>query len=96
MKTYTAESFPAEYRAWGTSNTEGVGQLLSGVIGPSLISILLDNWGVGAVFVLVGTVALMAMVVVVRFGHETVGMTLEESSTPKPNVLMAKLRASLA
>jgi putative MFS transporter len=82
VKTYTAESFPTEYRAWGTCTTEGIGRLLSGVIGPSLIPILLDNFGVGAVFALVGTVALAAVFVVLRFGHETVNMTLEESSSP--------------
>lgn len=82
VKTYTAESFPTEYRAWGTATTEGIGRLLSGVAGPALIPILLDNWGVGAVFVLVGTVALLAVVVVMRFGYETVGLTLEQSSTP--------------
>jgi putative MFS transporter len=81
VKTYTAESFPTEYRAWGTATTEGMGRLLSGVAGPALIPILLDNWGVGAVFVLVGTVALATVVVVVRFGHETVGLTLEQSSS---------------
>ncbi|HEY5438055.1 MAG TPA: MFS transporter [Acidimicrobiales bacterium] len=82
VKTYTAESYPTEYRAWGTSTTEGIGRLISGVLGPSLVPILLDNFGVGAVFVLVGTVALAAVFVVLRFGHETNGMTLEESSLP--------------
>jgi putative MFS transporter len=81
VKTYTAESYPTECRAWGTSTTEGIGRLISGVIGPSLIPILLDNVGVGAVFVLVGAVALSAVLIVARYGHETVGMTLEESST---------------
>lgn len=90
VKAYTAESFPTEYRAWGTATTEGMGRLLSGVIGPSLIPIVLDNWGVGAVFLLVGVVALVAVVIVVRFGHETAGMTLEESSLPKLRVLTTK------
>ncbi len=81
VKTYTAESYPTEYRAWGTSTTEGIGRLISGVVGPSFIPILLDNYGVGAVFVLVGAVALAAVIVVARYGHETVGMTLEESSS---------------
>ncbi len=83
VKTYTAESYPTEYRAWGTATTEGFGRLISGVAGPALIPILLDNFGVGAVFALVGGVALIAVFIVVRFGHETVGMTLENSSTPE-------------
>jgi len=80
VKTYTSESYPTEIRAWGVATTEGFGRLISGVIGPSLIPVVLSNFGVGAVYSLVGSVALIAVVVVAVFGHETRELTLEESA----------------
>lgn len=77
IKVYTAESFPTAVRGTGTGMTEGIGRLLSGVIGPALIPLLLDAAGVGAVYVLVGGVALIAVVTVVLFGTETKGRRLE-------------------
>ena len=41
---------------------------------------MLSNFGVGAVYALVGSVALIAVVVVALFGRETQGLTLEESA----------------
>lgn len=77
IKVYTAESFPTAVRATGTSMTEGIGRLLSGVIGPSLIPPLLDTAGVGAVYLLVGAVALVSVATVVLFGKETKNRRLE-------------------
>jgi putative MFS transporter len=80
VKTYTSESYPTEIRAWGVATTEGFGRLISGVLGPSLIPVVLSNFGVGAVFSLVGTVALIAVVVLAVFGRETSALTLEQSA----------------
>lgn len=80
VKTYTSESYPTEIRAWGVATTEGFGRLISGVAGPSLIPIVLSNYGVGAVYSLVGSVALIAVVVVFVYGRETHGLTLEQSA----------------
>lgn len=77
VKVYTAESYPTSIRATGTSLTEGIGRLLSGVIGPSLIPLLLDAVGVGGVYLLVGVVALIAVATVAIFGQETKGRALE-------------------
>jgi MFS transporter, putative metabolite:H+ symporter len=77
VKVYTAESYPTATRATGTSLTEGVGRLISGVAGPSLIPLLLAAGGVVAVYSLVGAVALVAVVVVFCFGEETRGRSLE-------------------
>lgn len=77
VKVYTAESFPTAVRATGTSMTEGIGRLFSGVLGPALIPPLLTAVGVSAVYVLVGGVALVAVVTVVLFGEETKGRRLE-------------------
>jgi putative MFS transporter len=81
VKVYTAESYPTPIRATGTSLTEGVGRLISGVVGPSLIPLLLAAGGVVAVYSLVGAVALVAVVVVFCFGHETRGRSLEAIAT---------------
>lgn len=80
VKTYTSESYPTEIRAWGVATTEGFGRLISGVLGPSLIPTVLSNFGVGAVFSLVGAVALSAVVVLALFGRETSELTLEQSA----------------
>jgi MFS transporter, putative metabolite:H+ symporter len=77
VKVYTAESFPTAVRATGTSMTEGIGRLFSGVIGPALIPPLLDVAGVSAVYLLVGGVALVAVVTVALFGEETKNRRLE-------------------
>lgn len=77
VKVYTAESYPTSIRATGTSLTEGIGRLLSGVIGPSLIPLLLDAVGVGGVYLLIGVVALIAVATVAVFGEETKGRALE-------------------
>jgi MFS transporter, putative metabolite:H+ symporter len=90
VKAYTAESYPTVMRAWGTATTEGFGRLISGVAGPALIPLLLDDVGVGAVYALVGVVALAAVMVTGRFGHETNGMNLEDIS---PGVVPAEAAA---
>jgi putative MFS transporter len=82
VKVYTSESYPTPLRASGTAVTEGFGRLISGVIGPSLIPGLLVAGGVGAVFGLVGGVAVIAAVVVAVAGRETRGLTLEQVTTP--------------
>lgn len=82
VKVYTAESYPTSVRATGTAVTEGVGRLLSGVIGPSLVPLLLDAAGVGAVYLLIGAVAIVAVVTVAIFGEETKGRTLEAITAP--------------
>jgi putative MFS transporter len=80
VKVYTAESYPTRLRGVGTASTEGVGRLLSGVVGPFLIPPLLAAAGVGAVFVVVAAAAVVAVAVVAVLGKETGGRNLEASS----------------
>ena len=87
VKTYTAESYPTEIRAWGVATTEGFGRLISGVIGPSFIPVLLAHDGAGAAYALVGSVALLAMVIFTIFGRETRGLTLEQSARLSAEIL---------
>ncbi|HET6190621.1 MAG TPA: MFS transporter [Trebonia sp.] len=82
VKVYTAESYPTSLRATGTSLTEGIGRLFSGVIGPSLVPLLLDAGGVSAVYLLIGAAAIVAVVAVAIFGEETKGRTLETITAP--------------
>ena len=83
VKVYTAESYPTSVRATGTSVTEGIGRLFSGVIGPSLIPLLLDAGGVRSVYLLIGAVAIVAVITVAVFGDETKGRTLESITAPQ-------------
>jgi putative MFS transporter len=82
VKVYTAESYPTSVRATGTSVTEGIGRLFSGVIGPSLVPLLLVVGGVSAVYLLIGAAAIVAVVAVAIFGEETKGRTLETITAP--------------
>jgi putative MFS transporter len=82
VKVYTAESYPTAIRATGTAVTEGFGRLLSGVIGPSLVPLLLAAGGVVAVYTVVGVVALVAVVTVAVSGEETKGRALEAIAPP--------------
>jgi MFS family permease len=82
VKVYTAESYPTSIRATGTSVTEGIGRLLSGVIGPALVPPLLVAGGVSTVYLLIGAVAVVAVVTVAVFGEETKGRTLEAITAP--------------
>ena len=83
VKVYTSESYPTEIRAWGVATTEGFGRLISGVIGPSMIPTLFSHFGVAGVYSLVGTIALVAVVVVALYGRETKGLPLEQSATAR-------------
>ena len=82
VKVYTAESYPTDIRATGTAATEGIGRLLSGVIGPALVPLLLVAGGVVAVYTVVGVAALVAVVTVAVYGEETRGRTLEAITSP--------------
>ncbi|HWE10702.1 MAG TPA: MFS transporter [Solirubrobacteraceae bacterium] len=83
VKVYTAESYPTEIRATGTAVTEGCGRLLSGVVGPSLVPLLLAAGGVVAVYSLVGMAALVAVLTVAVWGEETQGRPLEAITAPR-------------
>jgi MFS transporter, putative metabolite:H+ symporter len=96
VKVYTAESYPTEIRATGTAVTEGVGRLLSGVIGPSLVPLLLAAGGVVAVYATVGLAALIAVVTVAVAGEETKGRTLEAIAAPVPRTTAARAERAAA
>jgi putative MFS transporter len=78
VKVYTAESYPTTLRATGTAATEGFGRLLAGIVGPALVPPLLATGGVTSVYLLVGAVALVAVLTVAIFGEETRGRALED------------------
>lgn len=86
VKVYTAEAYPTALRATGTGITEGVGRLLSGVIGPSLVPLLLAAGGVLTVYSVVGVAAVVAVVVVAAFGQETKGRALESIPAPDTRI----------
>jgi hypothetical protein len=60
----------------------------AGGFGPSLVPLLLDAGGVGAgrvraVYLLIGAVAIVAVITVAVFGDETKGRTLESITAPQ-------------
>lgn len=91
VKVYTAESYPTPVRATGTAATEGFGRLLSGIIGPALVPPLLAVGGARSVYLLVGAVALVAVLTVAVFGEETRGRPLE-AITERPMELLGARR----
>jgi putative MFS transporter len=90
VKVYTAESYPTPVRASGTAATEGFGRLLAGIVGPALVPPLLAVGGVTSVYLLVGAVALVAVITVAVFGEETRGRSLEAITEPRQELVGAR------
>jgi putative MFS transporter len=90
VKVYTAESYPTPVRATGTAATEGFGRLLAGIVGPALVPPLLAVGGVTSVYLLVGAVALIAVLTVAVFGEETRGRALEAITEPRQELVGAR------
>jgi MFS transporter, putative metabolite:H+ symporter len=76
---YTAELYPTRVRALGTGT--GTAWLrIASILGPWVVGNVLAGGGLGDVFLVFGSVALAASVVVVLFAVETKGRVLEEIS----------------
>ena len=78
VKVYTTESYPTAVRGTATAATEGFGRFLAGIVGPAIIPPLLAVGGVAAVYGLIGSVAVVAVLTVAFLGEETRGRTLEQ------------------
>jgi len=77
---YTAENYPNHMRAIGHGATS-ISQRLSSVIGPSMVGLILPRYGVGGVFAMFATFAVIGGVTSALFSLETAGKTLEELSS---------------
>jgi putative MFS transporter len=79
---YTAENYPNHLRAIGHGATS-ISQRLSSVIAPYMVGVILPRYGVGGVFGMFATFAVIGGVTAALFSLETAGKTLEELS-PSP------------
>ncbi len=76
---FTAELYPTRMRALGT----GMGSTVRNVFttsSPTLVAVMLNNFGLPGVFTMLGLVPLVPAVLVSLFGTETKGRVLEEVS----------------
>lgn len=77
---YTPELYPTRLRAWATALSSSWNRIAS-FIAPALVGALLGaHLGIGSVFVMFGTVALIGIIVMATVGIETKQRVLEELS----------------
>ncbi len=79
LYVYTPELYPTRMRALGCGGGATV-RNIAGSLGPTLLGIVLADYGVSSVFLMLGVVPLIAAAVVALFGIETKGRMLEEIS----------------
>jgi putative MFS transporter len=82
---YTAENYPNHLRALGHGATS-ISQRLSSVFAPSMVGLILPRYGVGGVFAMFASFAVIGGITSALFSLETAGKTLEELS-PDHSVL---------
>jgi len=76
---YTPELYPTRVRATGSGFASAVGRL-GALLGPYLVGTLLPLAGQSGIFALAAGAFVLAAIVVLAFGEETRGRTLEEVS----------------
>src|SRR5580658_11374185 len=76
---YTAENYPNHLRALGNGATS-VSQRLSSVISPFLVGIILPAYGVGGVYGMFASFAIIGGITCALFSIETAGKSLEQLS----------------
>jgi MFS transporter, putative metabolite:H+ symporter len=81
---YTAENYPNHMRAIGHGATS-ISQRLSSVVGPFMVGVILPRYGVGGVFAMFASFAVLGGVTSALFSLETAGKTLEELSFERPS-----------
>jgi putative MFS transporter len=79
LATYTAEIYPTHLRALG-GGVASAWQRGASMVGTTVVGFILPHWGINAVFVMFGLVALMGATVAVFFAIETRAQVLEQLS----------------
>jgi putative MFS transporter len=79
LYAYTPELFPTRARATGCGTASGMGRV-GGLIGPSVIPLVMVRHGVSAVFTLGAVAFAVAALTVLILGPETKGRVLEDIS----------------
>jgi len=79
LNLYTSELYPTRVRAFGAA-VGGSWQRVAAFTGPLVVGYLAPIYGLGAIFVYFGGLALMGAIVTYGWADETKGRTLEELS----------------
>ena len=79
LATYTAEIYPTHLRALG-GGVASAWQRGASMVGTTVVGLILPTWGINAVFVMFGLLALMGAVVTFFFAVETRAQVLERVS----------------
>lgn len=74
--SWLPELFPTRIRGFGTGTVKSIGGMGAVVMAP-VAGLIFDNWGLGAMFMAVACLCLLALAAS-RFGPETSGKSLEE------------------
>jgi putative MFS transporter len=77
LKMYYAEQYPTGVRVRGAASVEAIGRTLGGIVGAAYMPILWHSAGLGFSFGLIALVSAVAVVVMLAFGQETRGLSLE-------------------
>ena len=79
MTLYPSELYPTRFRALG-AGIAGTWTRIGTIVGPPVVGYVLQTKGLGADFLMLGSVALLGAVVMLFFGVETKKRLLEEVS----------------
>jgi len=77
LKMYYAEQYPTGYRVTGASTVEAVARTLGGIVGAALVPLVWHAMGLSDSFMIIAGVSIVSVAVVLGFGRETRGLTLE-------------------
>jgi putative MFS transporter len=77
VMTYSAEVYPTKVRGTGYGSASGFGRF-AGIIGPTVVGLLVQNYGLFSALFATATVLLAGAVSTALMGVETRGKTLEE------------------
>lgn len=80
LKMYYAEQYPTRLRTTGSSTVEMIGRFLGGVVGPYFVPTLFLIYGLAPTFQAIAVVGVLGPLVVLLWGKETAGRTIEEAS----------------
>lgn len=81
LSVWSPELFPTSVRAMGTSVVNGIGNV-AGAVMPFAALFFFDRWGVPGVFSMIAVMYVL-LFIASRFGPETFGKSLEETSEQK-------------
>lgn len=77
LKMYYAEQYPTAIRVRGAASVEAIGRTLGGIVGAAYMPVLWEVKGLSISFGLIAAMSGLAVLIMLLFGQETRGLTLE-------------------